>query len=105
VIKMLSQMHMIRLSILNNGFKIALTSILNSSFITFSFLITFNMLIFALFNLSLLIYTLQVIKVFQILEVAKKMTSHYCHAFGLTLQHLHFGHQLFTKTYKWCRVK
>jgi hypothetical protein len=33
------------------------------------------------------------------------MTSHSCHAFGLTLQHLHFGHQLFTKTYWWCRVK
>jgi hypothetical protein len=76
VIRMLTQLHMVRLGIFNYSCKIAPTLYLNSSsMITLNFLVAFKLLIFTLFNFSLLISTLLAKKVFQILEVVEKRNA------------------------------
>jgi hypothetical protein len=70
---MLTQLHKARLETFNYKFKIDLTRVLNSSSMrTPSSLIASNLLFLTLFNLSLLISILLVMKVFQISKVMEK---------------------------------
>jgi hypothetical protein len=73
VIKLLTQLHMVGLGTFGYMCKITLTPYLNSSsMITLSFLTIFKLLIFVLFNFSLLISTLPSRKASQIWEVVGK---------------------------------
>ncbi len=73
VIRLLTQLHMVRLEIFNYRCQITLTPYLNSSYvITLNFLATFKLLIFTLSNFSLSISTLLTRKVSRIWEVIGK---------------------------------
>ncbi len=76
VIKMLTQLHMVRQGISNYRSKIDLILILNLSFMmTPRSLVVFKLLIFTLFNLWLLISTLPTKKVFRISKVVEKQAA------------------------------
>ncbi len=76
VIKMLTQLHMVRQGISSYRSKIDLILILNLSFMmTPRSLVVFKLLIFTLFNLWLLISTLPTKKVFRISKVVEKQAA------------------------------
>jgi hypothetical protein len=73
VIKLLIELHMVGPWTFSYMCKITSTFYLNSySMITPSFLVAFKLLIFTLFNFSLLISTLPTRKAYQIWEVVEK---------------------------------